>query len=382
MRKISQLFIFLTIAFPALACAQQYAAQYDEAAAAYQQGDYAIAGQIWADLATKGDANSQYAIAIMHLKKETQSAQDTKAFAYLVDAAKQQHVAAMFNLGVAYWEGRGVSRQTAKALNWWEVAAKRKDAGAQYNLGLAYHLGEGRPQNDDQAIHWIQQAVDNGHSQAESLLTKLQENKATASAQLQTLATNTIQTTPIATSPSEKSVSSIDTKTVESIPVIPKTVEKIQVAKLKKTKPEATIATTKKEPKQQNTTEHKISNPRWIELRASPNVLATSVATIKTGASVKTLETLNGWSKVMVEKSYPVWVYEDFINDEGKGIGSINGENVNIRPSPSTNNETSPPLGQLNNGEKVAIVLKRGAWVKIVPTKPFPAWAASADVEG
>ncbi len=379
MRKLSQLLFSLTIALSCIAHAQQFASQYDEAASAYQQGDYNKAGQIWTDLATQGDANSQYAIAIMHLKKEAQAAQDAKAFAYLVDAAKQQHVAAMFNLGVAYWEGRGVSRQTAKALNWWEVAAKREDAGAQYNLGLAYHLGEGRPENNQQAIHWIQQAVDNGHPQAKSLLTSLQENETTSAAQLQSIATDNIQTTSATARVTEQTTAATESKIVESIPVIPKTVKETQVAKVKKTAAQATIVA--EDTKKQSTGVEASSTSRWIELRATPNVLATSLATIKTGATLKTLQTVDGWSKVIVEKSFPVWVYQDFINDEGKGVGVISGENVNIRPSPSTNNETSPPLGQMGDGEKVAIVLKRGAWVKIVPAKPFPAWVVSSDVE-
>lgn len=381
MRKISQLLTLIAIVIAPLANAQQFATRYDEAAAAYQEGDYNKSGQIWADLATKGDANSQYAIAIMHLKKEAQAAKDAKAFAYLVDAAKQQHVAAMFNLGVAYWEGRGVSRQTDKALNWWEVAAKREDAGAQYNLGLAYHLGEGRPQNDQQAIHWIQQAVDNGHPQAKSLLTSLQDNEATSAAQLQSLATSSIQTTSSTPAAAEQPAAPAELNVVESIPVVEITEQKTQVAKVAKTEAPATITKAKSDPNTQGATEVKNSSSRWVELRASPDVLAASLATIKTGAAVKTLETIDGWSKVIVEKSYPVWVYEDFINDEGKGLGTIIGENVNIRPSPSTDSKTSPPLGQLGNGEKVAIVLKRGPWVKIVPAKPFPAWVASADIQ-
>ena len=184
--------------------AQTLASQYDAAASAYQSGQYAQAEKLWTILAKKGDANSQYAMGIMHLKKEAQNAQDARAFNYLAEASKQQHLAAMFNLGVAYWEGRGVTRQPQKALNWWEIAAQRQDAGAQYNLGLAYYIGEGRPQDNAKALHWVQLAKENGHPQASTLLAKLKSPENNSG--LSTLARQNIQTTTTVKKPVTNSI--------------------------------------------------------------------------------------------------------------------------------------------------------------------------------
>lgn len=387
MHKLIQLLLLTLVLFSPLANAQQFAAQYDEAAGAYQQLDYNKAEQIWASLATQGDANSQYAMAIMHLKKEVQAAQDTKAFGYLVAAAKQQHVAAMFNLGVAYWEGRGVSKQTTKALNWWEVAAQREDAGAQYNLGLAYHIGEGRTKDDEKALHWIQLAVDNGHPQAKSLLDSIQKKDLPESIQIEMAETDKVpstQTIPEIPQASSQMNTASSEKIVESIPVV----EAIQtisnntdIASTSTTPPPTSKPTPDKNADKPADVIQTIPSNQLTELRAAPDINASSVATIKVGANVKTLETYETWSKVIIEKSYPVWVYADFLTDEGKGIGTIKGENVNIRPSPSTDNKTSPSLGHMNTGERVAIVLKRGSWVKIIPSQAFPAWVASKDIK-
>ncbi len=113
LRLIHALFLFSLIG-AAIAQSTLFAEKYDEAASHYQNGNYAQAEVLWGELADQGDANSQYALGIMHLKKEASKAKDSRAFAYLVDAAKQQHLAAIFNLGVAYWEGRGIPRQQAR----------------------------------------------------------------------------------------------------------------------------------------------------------------------------------------------------------------------------------------------------------------------------
>ncbi|MCP4011397.1 MAG: hypothetical protein GY726_18000 [Proteobacteria bacterium] len=344
MRKLSYFVVLIALGFSTIVFAQKTSAQYDIAANTYQSGDFAEAEKLWIDLAIQGDPNAQYALAIMHLKKEAQRPEDSTAFRYLVEAAKKQHVASMFNLGVAYWEGRGVARQPEKALNWWEVAAQRDDAGAQYNLGLAYYIGEGRPQSTPKALYWAQQASNNGHSQAQALFLAIQ-SKAKPAAQ----STKAIVTTE--TSPN---------------PVAPDTTNQAEIAKTA--------------PVSQTDSRIHLSNKMTV-LRAAPDLNSAQVLTLKAGTSVRAISTRNEWTQIMVPRSYPVWVYETFLQDLGDGKGKIKGNRVNIRPSASTNNQTSPPLGQLNNGQRVAIVSKRSPWIQIVPPQPFPAWVITRDIQ-
>jgi len=339
--------------------AQPIAEQYDAAAAAYQSGNFSQAEDIWTALAEQGDANSQYAMGIMHLKKEARRSQDGVAFRYLVDAAKKQHVAAMFNLGVAYWEGRGVNRQPAKALNWWEVAAQRQDAGAQYNLGLAYYIGEGRAQNTEKALYWVKKAAENGHPQAKALLKSIQKNP-----------------TPQINEPGQAS-QTVAVKQASGKKKQPSTAP----PKIAKKTPAAAVI--RKVPEKQLQLEG--SQIRLIKtlstLRATPDVQGASLASLKPGTSIRVIKPGKIWSQVMVARSYPVWVYETFLIDKGQGAGTIKGNTVNIRPRPSTDKALSPALGQLNEGDSVSIVLKRSPWVQIIPSQPLPAWIASKDIE-
>lgn len=351
MRRLRLFIVLLTLGLSSIAFAQQSSSQYDKAASAYQSGNFAQAEKLWIVLADQGDANAQYALGIMHLKKEAQRSEDTTAFRYLVEAAKKQHVASMFNLGVAYWEGRGVTRQPEKALNWWEVAAQRDDAGAQYNLGLAYYIGEGRAQSIPKAEYWVQQAADNGHPQAIALLVTIQ-NPPETGADTQTV---------FNTAASKQAAAKTNNTT-----------EVVQAQAAKKDKPELT-------PDALDSRIH-VSNRTTI-LHAAPDANSTQVFTLKAGVSVRATKTSDGWTQIIVPRSYPVWVYETFLQDLGKGKGMIKGSNVNIRPSTSTNNRISPPLGQLNDGQYVSIITRRDSWVQIMPPEPFPAWVITRDIQ-
>ncbi len=351
MRRIRSFLLLIGLFFSVVASAQQFAAKYDQAAAAYQSGNFAEAETLWTALAAQGDPNSQYAMGIMHLKKEAKRSQDGAAFRYLVDAAKKQHVAAMFNLGVAYWEGRGVNRQPEKAVNWWEVAAQRQDAGAQYNLGLAYYIGEGRAQDTSKAIYWADLAAKSGHPQAKSLLRTLKAEPLPASMAQKSIKETSQNTVAVAKNEVKKTATGkADTST--------------SVAVLKPVKGTQIRLTTK-----------------LTELRAAPSVQSTSLATLKAGVSVRVIKPGKKWSQVVVARSYPVWVYETFLQNTGNGTGTIKGDNVNIRPRPSTDKSLSPALGQLNNNDSVSIVLKRSPWVQIIPAQVLPAWVASKDIE-
>jgi hypothetical protein len=347
MRRLRFFIALIILGSSSYVFAQQTSTEYSQAASAYQSGNFAEAEKLWIDLADQGDADAQYALGIMHLKKEAQQSEDTIAFRYLVEAAKKQHVASMFNLGVAYWEGRGVTRQTEKALNWWEVAAQRDDAGAQYNLGLAYYIGEGRAQSTPKAVYWVQQAANNGHPQARALLVTMQ-NK------------NTV------TSNAEDNIAKSETPQQIARTTPESTQEKItQAAVANNAKSDSRIH---------------LSNKTTV-LHAAPNMDSVQVYTLKAGVSVRAIQTSGDWTQILVSRSYPVWVYETFIEDLGNGKGKIKGSKVNIRPSASMNKQTSPPLGQLNDGQRVSIVTIRSPWVQVMPPEPFPAWVISSDIQ-
>lgn len=54
-------------------------------------------------------------------------------------------------------------------------AAEMGNAESQHALGVCYIKGEGVMQNDRQAIYWLEKAAAQGHSDAQELLSELNE---------------------------------------------------------------------------------------------------------------------------------------------------------------------------------------------------------------
>jgi len=338
--------------------------QYQAAAAAYQSGNFAAAEKLWSKLADQGNANAQYAMGIMHLKKEAQNARDQTAFRYLIEAAKNRHVAAMFNLGVAYWEGRGTRRQPEKAANWWELAAEQQDAGAQYNLGLAYYLGEGRKQDATKAKYWLEQAMQNGHPQAKPLLDKI--------ASIAKPAKSTARTVD-----KQAAKPAGSTKTANAArPASPAPATKNNTVTAPKQTAQAETKSDRTKAAKAGTKANKSASTLAIQsaLKAAPNEAAATIITLQAGTGFKLIKRGKSWSKIQLGQPFPVWVHETLLTDLGNGKGEIKGNNVNIRPAPSTDKTRSPALGQLNKGDVVTIRSRRAPWVEILSARPFPGW--------
>ena len=97
--------------------------QFEQAAAAYQAGNYNQAFRLWQLLAQQGDAEAQY------------------------------------NLGVMYEKGQGVEQNYQQALAWYQKAANQGVAMAQYSLGVMYAKGQGVAQDFQQAKAWWQKVL-------------------------------------------------------------------------------------------------------------------------------------------------------------------------------------------------------------------------------
>ncbi len=122
-RTLATVFLYLMLATPAWA-------GFDEAAAAYQRGDYATALREWRPLAEQGDARAQY------------------------------------NLGVMYYYGEGLPQDYAEAVRWYRKAAAQGHTSAQYYLGQMYETSQGVPQNYAQAHKWYNLAAAQGDEDA------------------------------------------------------------------------------------------------------------------------------------------------------------------------------------------------------------------------
>ena len=146
-RTLATVFLCLMLATPAWA-------GFDEGAAAYERGDYAMALREFRPLAQQGHAHAQFYLGSMYDKGQGVARDDAKAVKWYRKAAEQGLAEAQFNLGYMYTNGRGVPNDDAKAVKWYGKAAKQGFARAQFNLGIRYSIGLGVTQDNAMAAKW------------------------------------------------------------------------------------------------------------------------------------------------------------------------------------------------------------------------------------
>ena len=128
------LLALLSIGFPANSLADRF----NEAVAAYSNGNYSLAIQIWTELANQGDTLSQ------------------------------------FNLGILYEQGLGVEQDLLRAVGFYTLAASADYAEAQVNLAnILYSWTNDSPENIEHAVYWWKQAAQSGNADAQYQLGKL-----------------------------------------------------------------------------------------------------------------------------------------------------------------------------------------------------------------
>jgi len=84
----------------------------------------------------------------------------------LLAAAERGAALAQYNLGLVYWEGRGVSRDQVAAAGWLKKAADQGNALAQASLGLMYANGQGVSRDLVQAHQWLAISGSTGYAKA------------------------------------------------------------------------------------------------------------------------------------------------------------------------------------------------------------------------
>lgn len=139
MKKLKTLLAtaLLSTATSTLVYANSPEQKFEQGIAAYTQGDYHTAFELWKPLAEQGDAKAQY------------------------------------NLAKMYDQGKGVKQDYQQAAKWSQKAAEQGYAEAQFILGTMYYQGEGVKRNHKQAKIWFGKACDNRNQSACDFLKKL-----------------------------------------------------------------------------------------------------------------------------------------------------------------------------------------------------------------
>lgn len=86
-------------------------------------------------------------------------------------SAESGDVQAMFDIATMYYNGEYLPYDPLKSVEWFEKAARGGEVVAMYNLGLMYIGTVTETVYDDKkAVYWLQEAINNGYTDAEKLL--------------------------------------------------------------------------------------------------------------------------------------------------------------------------------------------------------------------
>ncbi len=98
------------------------------------------------------------------------------AVIYFQKAAGLDDKDALYQLGNAYLEGRGVDQNIHVAFDYYLKLANLEHEKAQYNVGLFYLQGKVGERNIDEGIKWIKKSASYGYPDAQKVLQHLKIN--------------------------------------------------------------------------------------------------------------------------------------------------------------------------------------------------------------
>ena len=79
---------------------------------------------------------------------------------HLLAEANRGKAQAQYELGMCYYEGKGVSKDEVEAVRWWRKAAEQGEAIAQCSLGVCYAKGKGVSQDYNEAVKWYRKGAE------------------------------------------------------------------------------------------------------------------------------------------------------------------------------------------------------------------------------
>lgn len=140
----------------------QFPDRSNEAANAYQKGDFPLAAKYWRKLARLGDDDAQYNLAALYSSGLGIDSSEDQAHKWFLKAAEAGHPAAQFEVSKTYQSGSGVAPSPSLALMWISESAEAGYVPAQIALGLKYLNGTGVQKDQQAATFWLSRAAGSG----------------------------------------------------------------------------------------------------------------------------------------------------------------------------------------------------------------------------
>ena len=142
-----------------------------------------VLNQFEQHIAKQEKSRAQVTFSEKHLAAKQQ------ALAKLQDAAYAGHSAAMLRLAMYEFLGEVVNTDKVTGMEagveWVKQAASKNDSRAQRLLSKLYYQGFGVPQDMTNGKYWLEQAAQNGHEEAASLVSQWQQAQTLISTQKQ-----------------------------------------------------------------------------------------------------------------------------------------------------------------------------------------------------
>ena len=101
-------------------------------------------------------------------------ASGAESLATLKRLDRDGNVSATYNLGVRYWEGKGVKQSDAKAVEYFKKAAEELFPPAVFTMGIAFQTGRGVDLDLEAARDWFRKSFSLGYEKAGPRLARLE----------------------------------------------------------------------------------------------------------------------------------------------------------------------------------------------------------------
>ena len=139
----------------------------------YQQGigvekDIELAIYWYQQAALKNEKNALYHLAMLLMKQKDRNMENI--FQLLLQAAREDHPLAQYNLGVMYQKGDGTNMDMHQSIYWYEQASLKDIPMALYNLGMLYFEGKHIDKDEQKAKSLWEKAAKLGYEPAVKLM--------------------------------------------------------------------------------------------------------------------------------------------------------------------------------------------------------------------
>ena len=144
-------------------CSATCAGELEDAANAYEQGNFSEVIKIVRPFAEKNAAWAESIFGMLFENGQGVEQDDAQAFRWYKSASTHGNAYAQFKLGQMLEVGLGTIQDHEASMKWYFKAAEQGLISAQYRLGYLYDIGKGTTQNYELAAKWYRLAAINGH---------------------------------------------------------------------------------------------------------------------------------------------------------------------------------------------------------------------------